>query len=279
MGSGMGMLIEALWNFYMNEIIRERAEWQSIVEIAWMPFSQYNDYACLNKRELWDMSTRKGEFFRMEAKSMNVEAEESKGHFDEIQSNIGAFDQLLVLVWRWQLLENDVVYPAVIDQFFGYAREIATLRDRLHVARGGSFVDRSRCPDTCRPAQCIHHGEPLNASGKRERRSGPEACRVSRNTSHAQNFGGLVRMLKTETPEARRVFRELRRDNDTCHKYISFIHRNFPAEEENQYLSKEWRKVAAAAGIVPQGLSKSALVAAIRAAMSHYQETLRNISN
>ena len=55
--------------------------------------------------------------------------------------------------------------PLVMDHFIGPAREIAFLRDRLHVARGGAFVDKEHCPDECNADACTHGGEPLNAAG------------------------------------------------------------------------------------------------------------------
>lgn len=241
MGSGMGLLIEGLWNFHINEMLRSSKE---DIEIAWLAQHQYNDYACIMTTAKWDPITRDGELFRIEAKSMNIGVDESKGHFDEIKESIGQFDQLLVLVWRWEALANSLYCPQISDQFFGSALDIALLRDSLHIARGGTFVKRERCPDHCNPSECKHDGEPLNASQKRERKSGPESTRVSGATSHAQNFGGLVRMLKTDTAAARIASRKLRRENDIIHEYISFVHRNFPQEERNQFLSAERQSIA-----------------------------------
>jgi hypothetical protein len=246
MGSGMGLLIEGLWNFHMNEMLRAQ---KTDIEIAWLAQNHYNDYACISSMKDWNPETREGEFFRIEAKSMNIGVDESKGHFDEIKENISQFDQLLVLVWQWEALANNLFCPKISDQFFGSALDVALLRDELHIARGGSFIDRNHCPDGCVPSACKHHGEPLNASRRRERKSGPESTRVSSATSHAQNFGGLVRMIKTDTAAARIAFRRLRRENEIIHEYISFIHKNFPQEESNQFLLTERKAIAQLFGV------------------------------
>ena len=140
------------------------------------------------------------------------------------------------------------VYPRITDCFIGPAKPISVLRDELHIAWGGTFVDKRSCPDECDPADCKHYGEPLNANGKRERTSGPNRRQPTR-ISSAANFGGLVRMLKTASPEARLVFRTLRSRDDWAHKYISFIHKNFHTEEFNQYTIEEWRIVAGQIGV------------------------------
>jgi hypothetical protein len=273
-GSGMGILLEALWGYYVNQILQGEGGSTAQCEIGWLSEHEYNDFACVQRDQQWVPETRMGELLRIEAKSMNADADESKAHFDELIANLGQWDLLLVLIWSWEPVDQVRVYPCIRDYFIGPARPIAQLRDCLHIARGGSFVDRSACPDRCEPEVCVHQGEPLNASGKRERLSGPETRRPSRNVSYAANFGGLVRMLKTSSGEARRELRRIRAEDDVAHDYISFIHRNFPDEERNQYLASEWQTVASRLNIVMGGLSKDALVELVRA-RSNYRDLLR----
>ncbi len=274
-GSGMGGLLESLWGYFMNTEISEHPEVPNC-EIAWLQDNEYNDFACVGRDSEWNASTKEGEFFRIEAKSMNSEADESKAHFDQLVSNLEPHDLLMVLVWKWVPAVDGIrVSPVVSDYFIGHASDVARLRDALHLARGGTFVDRTNCPDGCDRDLCQHHGEPLNASGKRERKGGPESTRPSQNVSFAANFGGLVRMLKTNSPTARRVLREIRKTNDTAHEYISFIHRNFPNEEKNQYLATEWKVVMDQLEISRDGKSMDLVLEQIRSIDPEYQEKLR----
>jgi hypothetical protein len=194
MGSGMGSLLEALWAFYARRTLSQVLSHD--YEIAWMVDNAYNDFAVVEADSKWTPATRGGEIMRIEAKSMNLDAEETKGHFDALQREIDTNDLLLVLVWRWIPLVSggQIVFPRALAEFLGSALEVARLRDALHVARGGSFVDRNHCPDGCNPASCAHDGEPLNKACVRERRFGPDASRGT-NTSHQANFGGLKRMI------------------------------------------------------------------------------------
>ena len=277
-GSGMGTLLEALWGYYMNrEIYAQDATSEGKMEIAWLIGHEYNDFACLKHGRNWNPDNRHGELLRIEAKSMNIDVDESKGHFDELAANLGDWDVLLVLLWKWEQIDEHRVYPKIVDFFTGRASKVAYLRDRLHLARGGKFVDRKRCPESCSPSECQHHGEPLNSDGKRERRSGPPS-RQPRSVSYAANFGGLVRMLKTQKVEARRVFRELRSQDSAIHEYITFIHRNYPKEERNQYLLQEWRQLARHLGIKNiSRLSKEQLIARIHEEYPDYPNSWRNI--
>jgi hypothetical protein len=282
-GSGMGSVLEALWGFYANRCLyRVNAAVSEECELGWFSDHGYNDFACVQRDAQWDSATRVGELLRVEAKSMNIQADESKGHFDEIVENLGEPDLLLVLVWSWVEVPSNrqfpYVYPRILDYFVGSVRAVANLRDELHLCRGGSFIDRNSCPDKCVPELCLHHGEPLNASGNRERISGPKN-RKPANTSHAANFGGLVRMLKTNSPPAKLKFRELRLNDIDAHSYISFIHRNYPKEEANQYSTNEWRAIAKSLGIAAKMLSKEDLISQIQARDSNYRERLRNISS
>ena len=220
LGSGMGLLLEGLWGYHTNSILLG----QSAAEIAWIVDHDYNDFAVVDINEHWDPATRAGEFFRVEIKSMNLGADESKAHFDEISRNIGPLDELVVLAWRWEV-DGDRVWPKITDWFMGNARDIAALRDSLHLARGGSFIQGGRCPDGCDINPCSHVGEPLNASGKRERPSGPEATRVSSKVSFAANFGGLVRMVKARGVEANLTLATARHASQDASDYLDFIGR------------------------------------------------------
>jgi len=278
-GSGMGSLLEALWGFYTNQVLSKKADNEPCAyELGWFSDHGYNDFACVLKNSGWNSDTRAGELLRIEAKSMNAQADESKGHFDELIEKLGENDLLLILIWTWEPVDTAIfpqVYPYILDYFIAKARPIASLRDVLHLTRGGSFVDRESCPDGCPPISCPHHGEPLNAAKKRERLLGPSSC-CSKKVSHAANFGGLVRMIKTDSPPARQKFREFRAHDDDAHTYISFIHKNYPIEEENQYLQEEWITVAEFFGI--QGakkLKKKELIPLIRERYPNYQEQLR----
>lgn len=181
-----------------------------------------------------------------------------------------------MLIWEWKKIDTTHYSPIIIDSFFDRASGVAKLRDALHLARGGSFVSAESCPDECDPSHCSHIGEPLNENGKRERLSGPEATRVSRTVSYAANFGGLVRMIKTNNENARNVFREQRKDNEVANHYISFIHRNFPNEEKNQFTISELRKVAELLNINTKSKSKNQLYEEIHC-RNNYQDHLRQL--
>ena len=73
-------------------------------------------------------------------------------------------------------------------------------------------------------------------------------------------------MLKTSSSAARTQFRVIRKENATSHKYISFIHQNFPQEEDNQYLALDWRAVASDLGISISSQSLDSIRNAVRAA-------------
>lgn len=272
-GSGMGALLEALWGYMMNQIILEDTTLDC--EIAWFPDNQYNDFSCIKRNEPWDSASRNGEYFRIEAKSMNIGADESKAHFAALDSEIEPNDALLILVWEWRKIDSTHFSPIIIDSFFDRAKGVAALRDALHIARGGSFVSFDNCPDECEPSCCPHNGEPLNAAGKRERPSGPDTTKPS-TVLYAANFGGMIRMLKTDNQYARTVFRDARRQNPIADHYISFIHTNFPNEEKNQYTIGELRKVAEILEIETANKNKDSLYDAIRS-VAGYQEELKKL--
>jgi hypothetical protein len=225
MGSGMGSLMEALWAFYARRTLNETLSRD--YEIAWMVDNEYNDFAVTKAGAVWDPATRGGEVLRIEAKSMNLDADETKGHFDALQTEIGRDDQLLVLVWKWIPLVagEPIVYPKVLDELLINALEIARLRDALHIARGGSFVSGADCQDGCDPAACVHEGEPLNEKGRRERRSGPDTTR-GKKASHAANFGGLKRMIGVKRKSAREVLVQQMLYPERA-RYVEFIN-SFP---------------------------------------------------
>lgn len=225
LGSGMGLLLEGLWGYYTTELLTPDG-----LEMAWLADHQYNDFACVDTTREWEPETRGGELFRVEAKSMNLGADESKGHFDEIVQNILPDDLLVVLVWRWESDESRV-WPKVQEIFIDRALPIAQFRDTMHLARGGSFVDRNACPDGCIPANCSHHGEPLNAKRTRERPQGPNATRGAK-ASHAANFGSLVRMLKARGQKARDIQEAALKTNPVARSYWEFVERNVGQPEE-----------------------------------------------
>ena len=279
MGSGMGTLLEALWGYYMNRLLARSGEGAAAYELVWLEH-QYNDFACIPRDSDWSGEDRTTELFRIEAKTMNLDADEAKGHFDEIQENLWANDLLLVLLWRWETIDEHRYSPIITDHFLDRALPVAKLRDALHLTRGGSFVDQAVCPDNHPAAGCTHHGEPLNERGKRERPTGPEVSRVSANVSAASNFGGLVRMLKTKGDDARAVFDEIRGEDDVAHDYVSFIHRHLPKEEENQYGVAVWRELAERLSLNPKG-KKQEVIERVRAAASDgsYREIVRKLNS
>lgn len=275
LGSGMGSLLEAMWVYYMNNTLQNEGGLARDCELGWLQDHEPADFACLLRGAHWVPATREGELFRIEAKSMNIGVDEAKGHFTNLASETFEYDQLLVLIWSWASSENMYFWPRIHDYFLGPSRPIIELRDRLHIARGGSFVQRGACPDGCRIADCTHGGEPLNAAGRRERRSGPRSCKPA-NVDYAANFGGLVRMLKTDNDDARREFRRLRAADDVMHRYISFIHTHFPSEEINQYRKGEWQAILQELDIDAGNVSAGEASNLLRQHVPVYRDHLRN---
>src|SRR6266568_3508580 len=72
-GSGMGAVIEALWGFFLNQILVEQSAHE--IELAWMYGHEYNDFACLRRGAEWNPETRTGELLRVEVKSMVASAD------------------------------------------------------------------------------------------------------------------------------------------------------------------------------------------------------------
>jgi hypothetical protein len=233
-GSGLGSVLESLWGYNTNVYIKPYG-----YEMAWFPEHQYNDFAVVSTIDEWNPSSRSGEFFRVEAKSMQAGegVDEPKAHFTALLHEISNDDAILVISWEWYPVDEFRSYPKVTDFYFNRARPVAQLRDYLHTIRKGSFVNGYNCPDRCLLTPCHHHGEPLNSDGKRERKTGPNACRVSNTTSHAANFGGMIRMTKLASLEAKELAKNHFRENQAGLEYIQFIHRNYP-KEEGRFFSK-----------------------------------------
>jgi hypothetical protein len=137
-GSGMGSLLEALWGYEINKVLSDKGF--NLFELAWFPSHQYHDFACVQASRQWNPDTGEGEYFRVEAKSMNSGADESKAHFDVLHSELDDFDALLLLVWSWVDIDEYHCCPQVTDSFFAKAKPITQLRDALHIERGG------KCP-------------------------------------------------------------------------------------------------------------------------------------
>ncbi len=223
----MGSIVEALWGFHLNHVFRQEATLP--YELGWIYGHEYNDFACILRDEIWDPETREGELFRVEVKSMIASADESKAHFDQLQHELTDKELLAVFLWDWMPVidRSKNVCPAILDYFVGYALPIAEMRDVLHVERGGSFVQENHCPDRCDIRECLHVGEPLNASGVRERRSGPEASK-GLNVSYAANFGGMLRMLGSRGSDGKARLESEYKSDPTKARYIDFMARNFP---------------------------------------------------
>lgn len=226
-GSGMGNVVEALWGFHLNSILKK--EKNIPYELGWIYGHEYNDFACILREEDWNPETKEGELFRVEVKSMVASADESKAHFDRLQHEFADNELLAVFLWDWTLVTNQTknVYPAILDYFVGYALPIAQLRDVLHLERGGRFIQEGHCPDSCKVQPCSHVDEPLNASGVRERRSGPEASKGA-GVSYAANFGGMLRMLGSRGNSGKELLKKEYDSDPTKARFIDFMARNFP---------------------------------------------------
>lgn len=85
LGSGIGSLLEALWVYFINRALLNEGGEARECEIAWLEDHEPNDFACVHRDAKWTPGTREGEVFRVEAKSMNVGVNESKGHFTELK--------------------------------------------------------------------------------------------------------------------------------------------------------------------------------------------------
>ncbi len=218
--------------------------------IAWMSENAYNDFAVVRNDVKWIPKDKIGELFRIEAKSMFVEADEPKGHFDRTASEIGDREQLLVIVWKWSAPNHrGLRHPVITDQYLGRAKPIAEYRNLLHQLRGGWFIgDKGtrdeHCPDKCTSKPCGHFGEAINAHGVRERRSGPNARKGTGSASYANNFGGLVRMLAISGAENKERARRYLLENPVAMEFVEFMYRTLPNKAQGHFTIGEIQKAA-----------------------------------
>ena len=114
-------ILEALWAFYARDVLNEIRP--GTYEIAWMPDHAYNDFALTDATSDWDPTgAGQGEFLRIEAKSMNLGTDEPKGHFDVLENELSPDDLLLVLVWKWDSMPGQLVFPRVLSHYIGTCR-------------------------------------------------------------------------------------------------------------------------------------------------------------
>ena len=160
---------------------------------------------------------------------MVASADESKAHFDRLTSELETSELLAVFLWDWVPVSTTSrkVYPCVTGHFIGSAGGVAALRDALHINRGGTFVQIGHCPDGCAAKRCRHIGEPINASGVSEQRTGPEKTKGP-SVSYAANFGGLLRMLGYRGQGGQEVIAQHQAKNEAAAAFIHFMAKNFP---------------------------------------------------
>ncbi len=72
------------------------------------------------------------------------------------------------------------------------------------------------------------------------------------------------------------MFGKARASDDVAHAFISFMHRNFPSQEENRYTTQDWKDAAAVLGVHVDGLSKEKIVARVRE-FAGYMDVLRRL--
>jgi hypothetical protein len=187
-----GILFEAMWGYYMKEELKTLG-----YMVKWICRNQYNDFY---------ISDLLGNFIcNIEVKTLCLDSDESKSHFDALESELLSTDLLFVSAWKWDVI-GDYMKPKVTNSKFFISKEIAAMRDDLHILRGGSFIN----------------GEPINASGYRERLSGPDENKPNKVT-HMANFGGLVRMLGTKSKESKTKLTEYYNMGGGCREYIDFV--------------------------------------------------------
>lgn len=276
-GSGLGSWLEAELGFQVNEVFSDEAVVLGLpesLELAWIVSHGFNDFAVIDNTTgaavEWTPSNHVGEMFRVEVKSMALDAVESKAHFDALQSEIGQIDQLVVLLWRWVDVPGRAgrVCPRVEAVWVGESAGVAELRDELHLMRGGSFVDAAACPDGCAKDDCKHAGEPLNASGTRERISGPVKT-MTGSAQFASNFGGLVRMIKTRSARGVAVISNLCLQDIRKRSYVEFIHLWFPDAETACFPKSVWQQAAQTLGVSGSAQTLEELHDVVRAVPSY----------
>ena len=187
-----GILFEAMWGYYMKEELKNLG-----YVVKWICRNQYNDFY---------INDSLGNFIcNIEVKTLCLNSDESKSHFDALKSELLDTDLLFVSAWKWDLVD-EYMKPKITKSKFFISKEIAAMRDDLHILRGGSFIE----------------GEPINVSGYRERLSGPVQNKPNKVT-HMANFGGLVRMLGVKSKEAKSKLQEYYSMGGTYKEYIDFI--------------------------------------------------------
>jgi len=187
-----GILFEAMWGYYMKRELEVLG-----YMVKWICKNQYNDFYITDPL---------GKFIcNIEVKTLCLDSDESKSHFDALQSELLDTDLLFVSAWKWDV-HDDLMKPNITKSKFFVSKEIAIMRDELHILRGGDFINE----------------EPINASGYRERLSGPDKNKPSRIT-HMANFGGLVRMLGTKSRNSKVKLQDYHDNGGTCKEYIDFV--------------------------------------------------------
>ncbi|MEH2058548.1 MAG: hypothetical protein V7K97_20820 [Nostoc sp.] len=104
----MGSLLEALWGFSTNQVLSKVDPEAHTYELGWFSDHGYNDFACVLKDAEWNSDTRSGELLRIEAKSMNALADESKGHFDELIQKLDNEEVNQYLAEEWKILAENL---------------------------------------------------------------------------------------------------------------------------------------------------------------------------
>lgn len=187
-----GILFEAMWGYYM------KGELETLgYMVKWICRNQYNDFYITDLLDNF--------ICNIEVKTLCLDSDESKSHFDALQSELLDTDLLFVSAWKWDV-HDDLMKPKITESKFFVSKEIAVMRDELHILRGGNFVKE----------------EPINASGYRERLSGPDENKPPKIT-HMANFGGLVRMLGTKSKISKVKLQEYYDSGGTCKEYIDFV--------------------------------------------------------
>ena len=187
-----GILFEAMWGYYMKKELESFGH-----SLKWICKNQYNDFYITDDKENFVCN--------IEVKTLCVNSDESKSHFDAIQSELLNTDLLFVSAWKWNI-NNTSMSPCVTKSEYFLSKNIAKMRDDLHILRGGSFINN----------------EPINASGFMERITGPENNKPLK-ISHMSNFGGLVRMLGTKSKNSKQKLEEYYQHDVECKNYINLV--------------------------------------------------------
>ena len=83
-----GILFEAMWGYYMKEELKSLG-----YMVKWICRNQYNDFY---------ISDLLGNFIcNIEVKTLCLDSDESKSHFDALQSELLDTDLLFVSAWKW----------------------------------------------------------------------------------------------------------------------------------------------------------------------------------